>query len=380
MKIYALIVAGGRGSRMGASVPKQYLSLKGKTILRHTIDVFYYYPHLSGIQVVINSGDEIFYEKAINSLSLLPPVYGGDSRQESVRKGLESLKNLEPDIVLIHDAARPFVTHALLDRLLDPLLSNQEVGVVPGVKVVDTLKKVSRRYIQETIDRHSLWRVQTPQAFKFQTIYEAHHCLKDKTDLTDDASLCEKLGIPVRMISGDSSNIKITTPEDLKETKMMPDIRVGNGIDVHATEPGEGVIILGCKIPAEFRLVGHSDADVGSHSLTDALLGTLGEGDIGSHFPPSDPQWKGADSTIFLSHAVSLVIQKGGIISHVDITIMGEKPKIAPHRQAMKEKLSHVLGISIDRISVKATTTEKLGFLGRGEGLAALATATVIFS
>lgn len=380
-KTIALIMAAGRGNRVGGALPKQYLSLQGKTILSQAISAFLDHPEVDALRVVIGAEDEDFYSQSISSLrshKLLPPSVGGTERSESVRLGLESLEDLAPQYVLIHDGARPFVSQELISRVVQALKDHK--GVIPGIHVADTLKRVSQETIEATVDRRGLFQAQTPQGFDYLTILAAHRKLQHVPNLTDDASLLEHLTIPVQLVEGESKNRKITTLEDLEgEVMAIPDIRVGHGIDVHAIGPGEGVMILGIFIPINFSLIGHSDADVGLHSLTDALLGAIGDGDIGQHFNPKDDRWKDANSSLFLQDAARRVRERGGQISHVDVTILGERPKIAPHRDQMIAKVSDILGIELSRISVKATTTEKLGFVGREEGLAAYATATVVF-
>lgn len=403
-KIAILCVASGRGTRLNPSCPKQYLPLShtddrgGWTVLDHTLQALISACPEAPIQVVIHPEDAAYYESTARRFSdyLLPPVYGGETRQESVRNGLKALEDLSPELVLIHDAARPFVRPELVHQVIDAL--SDYPGVTPGIPVVDTLKKVGDDgQIESSVSRDGLWRVQTPQGFHFQTILDLHDQYALTPGFTDDASLLEAACIPVRVVSGCEENVKITTPQDYKNgLKAMNkwrekqsdqavfdrpgmNIRVGQGVDVHATKPGDGVWLLGVWVPAPFSLLGHSDADVGLHSLCDALFGALADGDIGVHFPPSDPQWKGADSKQFLTYAVEKVRAQGGAISHVDVTIVGERPKVLPHRPAMRLCLEELLGIPQNRISVKATTTEKLGFTGREEGLMALATATVVF-
>lgn len=390
-----IIVAGGKGLRLDTQTPKQYLHLHGKPILWHTIQAFYQQNPDRLIQVVIGECDHDLYAKSIdsmaidptnqNNLHLLPPVMGGETRQASVFLGLQALAPYQPTVVLIHDAARPFVSQKIIHDVLDTLKTH--AAVIPAIPLVDTIKRTDAlENIIQTIDRNHLWRAQTPQGFHYPLIWDLHHRLKQQKDLTDDASLCEAVGLPVKIISGDENNIKITTPADYEKACTMmnnlsphaPNIRVGNGVDVHATEPGDGVWLMGVFMPTTFRLVGHSDADVGLHSLCDALFGAICDGDIGQHFPPTDPQWRGADSKIFLGYAAQKVRDKKGIISHVDVTILGERPKISPVRDQMREVVSKILDIPMDRVSIKATTTEKLGFIGREEGLMAVATATVI--
>lgn len=380
-KTIALIMAAGCGQRVGGALPKQYLHIKGRSILSQAILAFLNHPDIDAVRVVIGAEDGDFYEQAISSLKnpkLLPSVVGGAERSISVRLGLESLEDFSPQYVLIHDAARPFVSEKLISRILQALKHHK--GAIPGIAVADTLKCASQTMIETTVDRRELYQAQTPQGFDYPTILAAHRQLQNVRDLTDDASLLEQLTIPVQIVQGELKNRKITTPEDIEgEAMSVPDIRVGHGIDVHAIGPGEGVMILGIFIPVGFSLIGHSDADVGLHSLTDALLGAIGDGDIGQHFNPKDDRWKDADSSLFLQEAARRVREKGGKISHVDVTILGERPKIAPYRDQMIAKISEILDIEMSRVSVKATTTEKLGFVGREEGLAAFATTTVVF-
>ena len=398
LKIAVLIVAAGKGERLGGPVPKQYLPLgKAQSILGHTISAFQHCLPEALIQVVIGVGDTYLYEQCIESLPpLLPPVEGGMTRQESVLRGLQALQcavlespepDQAPDIVLIHDGARPFVTKSLINRLLKAVTKNS--AAILAVPVVDTLKRQTEGGgIDCTIDRHHLWRAQTPQAFDFEKIlslHQEHKIHASSTPLTDDASLFEAHGFPVQLIPGCDTNFKITTIEDyekalkMTQEKELPDIRVGHGVDVHATEPGVGIWLMGVFIPAPFQLRGHSDADVGLHSLCDALFGALSDGDIGDHFPPSDPHWKGADSKKFLSYAGQRVKERGGVIRHVDVTILGEQPKVSPYKEKMKQCVADILNLPPQRVSVKATTTERLGFIGREEGLMAMATATVVF-
>ncbi len=381
LKTIALIMAAGRGQRVGDLLPKQYLSVRGRSILSQAISAFLIHPDVDEVRVVIGARDEDLYTQVTSSLrnhKLLPPVVGGEERNVSVRLGLESLEDLSPEYVLIHDGARPFVSHALISRVIHALKHHK--GAIPGIAVVDTLKRVSQTTIEATVDRQDLYQAQTPQGFDYPTILAAHRQLQNVRNLTDDASLLEQLTIPVQIVEGEVMNRKITTPEDIEgEAMSFPDIRVGHGIDVHAIGPGEGVMILGIFIPVSFSLIGHSDADVGLHSLTDALLGAIGDGDIGQHFNPKDDRWKDADSSLFLQEAARRVREKGGNISHADITILGERPKIAPYRDQMVAKVAEILGIETSRVSVKATTTEKLGFVGREEGLTAFSTATVVF-
>ncbi|MDY0874249.1 bifunctional 2-C-methyl-D-erythritol 4-phosphate cytidylyltransferase/2-C-methyl-D-erythritol 2,4-cyclodiphosphate synthase [Dongia rigui] len=382
-KVIALVVAAGSGSRMGKDMPKQYLPLGGKTVLRHCLETFRRHPRISGVRVVINDSLRDLYESAVAGLDLLPPVAGGQRRQDSVRAGLESLAAEAPDLVLIHDAARPFIDAATIDRTIDTLAAHD--GALVAVPVVDTLKRGAQdgtdMFSGATVDRNGLWRAQTPQGFRYQPLLAAHRQAASGPEMTDDAAVAEAAGMKVALVLGHENNFKITAPADLERAERLMseqmEYRTGNGFDVHRLIPGDGVIMCGVTIPYHQKLEGHSDADVGMHALTDAILGAVGAGDIGQHFPPSDPQWRGAASWKFLAHAAKLVADKGGRIAHCDITLICEKPKVGPHRAAMQAKLAEILGIALDRVSVKATTTEQLGFTGRGEGIAAQATATV---
>ncbi len=383
-KVAAIIVAAGRGTRAGASgVPKQFRPVGGEIMLRRTLALFAGAPELALVQTVIHADDEARYRVAANGFDLLPPVHGGATRQASVRAGLEALVAHAPDIVLIHDAARPFASAALVARAVHA--ARQSGAAIPAVAVTDTIKRVDDNgHVGETLDRATLRAVQTPQAFAFQPLLAAHrNALRDKRDdFTDDAALAEWAGMTVTTFAGEPGNIKITNPEDFMRAEavtmdQLGDIRTGTGIDVHAFSVGDHVILGGISIPHSETLRGHSDADVALHALTDALLGALANGDIGSHFPPSDEQWRNASSDRFLKFAVDQVAVRGGCIAHLDLTIVCEAPKIGPHRDAMRESIARIAGIDIGRVAVKATTSERLGFTGRGEGIAAYATATV---
>jgi 2-C-methyl-D-erythritol 4-phosphate cytidylyltransferase/2-C-methyl-D-erythritol 2,4-cyclodiphosphate synthase len=375
----ALIVAGGRGSRFGGPLPKQYASLAGQPVLRRTLEVFQVTPGIDGIQVVIAPGDEGHYMAAVQGLDLPPPVVGGASRQESVLNGLEVLAARPPDLVAIHDAARPFVRVSDIIGCLEALRPGVD-GAVLGVPVADTLKKVDEAgLLAGTVPRAGLWRAQTPQIFRFAALLAAHRSAAalarhETTALTDDAAVAEHAGLRVIMVEGHDDNRKITTADDMVSTL---ETRTAFGFDVHGFAPGSQVMLGGIAIPHGQALAGHSDADVALHALTDALLGTIGAGDIGKHFPPSDPQWRGASSDRFLRHAVELLAQAGARIVHLDLTLICEAPRIGPHREAMIESIARIASISRDRVSVKATTTEGLGFTGRREGIAAQAVATV---
>jgi 2-C-methyl-D-erythritol 4-phosphate cytidylyltransferase/2-C-methyl-D-erythritol 2,4-cyclodiphosphate synthase len=386
-----IIVAAGSGVRAGLKQgrPKQYCDAGGKPILRRTLEAFSNHPQVHLIVAVIRAGDENLYEEAIRGLrseKLLQPVPGGATRQLSVAAGLDALASFSPDAVLIHDAARPFISAQCITDTLDALETFD--GGIAAAPVTDTLKRGEGGRSAGTVSRDGLWRAQTPQTFHYAKIRDAHRAAADRTDFTDDASIAEWHGLTVALVENTSENMKITTAEDLAMADLIatggraafPDVRAGTGFDVHAFEEGDHVTLCGVNIPHDQKLKGHSDADAGLHALTDALYGTIGAGDIGDHFPPSDPQWKGMDSTVFLIHAANLVGERGGRITNVDITLICERPKIGPHREAMCARLAELLGIERERVSVKATTSEGLGFTGRKEGIAALATATVVFS
>jgi len=375
----ALVVAAGKGLRAGLNIPKQYAPLLGAPLLRHTVRAFLSHPLIDAVACVIHPDNRSCYEDAVQGLDLLPPVAGGESRQDSVLNGLLALKNMGFKQVLIHDAARPFVTTALIDRLLNRLQTAD--GVIPAVSVVDTLKRVEGGLVMATEDRRGLFRVQTPQAFHFGKILKAHESVSGR-DLTDDAAVMEAAAGVVAITTGDEDNFKVTEPADFARAEAVlmarhGDIRTGSGFDVHRFADGDHVTLCGIQIPHDRGLAGHSDADVALHALTDALLGALGAGDIGDHFPPSDAKWKGAASHLFVEHARNLITDQDGIIAHVDLTIICETPKVGPHKVSMREAVATMLRLSPERVSIKATTTEKLGFTGRGEGIAAQAIATV---
>ena len=376
-----LILAGGSGSRVGSDIPKQYLNLGGVPVIRRTVEVFLSHPAIDLIQVVIGAEDSERCGEALAGLGLPAPVTGGATRQNSGMRGLEALETAEPDYVLIHDAARPFVDHGTIDRVVRAL--EQASAVLPAVPVADTLKRGagSPAIVTATVDRQDMWRAQTPQGFRFTEILSAHRAATG-LELTDDTAVAEHAGMTVSLVPGAEDNFKITTQGDLRRAERMAaamtgETRIGTGFDVHAFGEGDKVILCGVEIPHDQALEGHSDADVALHAVTDALLGAIAEGDIGSHFPPSDPQWRGAPSRLFLEHAAALVTGRGGSIGNIDLTIICEAPKLGPHRDAMRQSLSEILKIEAGRVSVKATTTEKLGFTGRGEGIAAQAAVTV---
>lgn len=380
-KVTALIVAAGRGSRFGGPLPKQYALLEGEPVLRRTIAAFQATPSVGRILVVIGSGDDARYEAATRGLGLPAPVPGGTSRQQSVRHGLEALAAAAPDLVAIHDAARPFVRPADIEACLSAASADGIDGAILGIPLADTLKRVGvGQTITETVPRSDLWRAQTPQVFRFAPLLAAHRAAAslaadEATALTDDAAVAERAGLKLVMVAGSEDNRKITTTADLALPHM--ETRTALGFDVHGFAPGNTVMLGGIAIPHTHALAGHSDADVALHALTDAVLGTIGAGDIGKHFPPSDPQWRGASSDRFLRHAVDLVAARGGRIVHLDVTIVCEAPKVGPHRDAMVNSIAAIAGIGAQRVSVKATTTEGLGFTGRREGIAAQAIATV---
>jgi 2-C-methyl-D-erythritol 4-phosphate cytidylyltransferase / 2-C-methyl-D-erythritol 2,4-cyclodiphosphate synthase len=377
--VYALIVAAGRGSRFGGDLPKQYLPLGSSTVLRHAVGAFAGHPKIAGVQVAIRPEDRSLFDGAVGGLAVLPPVAGGSTRQDSVRLGLMALSAYRPDRVLIHDGARPFADSRLIDRVIDGL--DRAPAAIPCLPLRDTIKQAANGAITGTVDRSGIWRSQTPQGFRFDAILSAHLSIAGR-ELTDDSAVAEAAGLTPLLVAGSEDNVKVTTAEDLAAAERMiavrqGDLRVGQGYDVHAFGSGDHVVICGVEIPHEARLVGHSDADVGLHALTDAVLGAIGSGDIGTHFPPGDPRWRDAASDRFLRHAADLVQGRGGMVAAVDVTIVCERPKIGPYRAAMIDRVAAILGISPDRVSVKATTTDRLGFTGRGEGIAAQAVATI---
>lgn len=378
----ALIVAAGRGSRFGGPLPKQYALLGAQPVLRRTLATLWASPGIDRIRVVIAAGDEGHYRAATAGFDLLPPILGGPSRQLSVLNGLEALAPEAPDLVAIHDAARPFVRAADIAACLEAVAVPGVDGAVLGSPLVDTLKRVTGSgAISETVPRGNLWRAQTPQIFRFGPLLQAHRGVAElgaaeATALTDDAAVAEHAGLKVVMVAGSGDNAKITTAEDLQRASTM-ETRTAFGFDVHGFTPGNAVMLGGVSIPHNHALGGHSDADVGLHALTDAILGTISAGDIGLHFPPSDPQWRGVSSDRFLKHALGLLTERGGRVIHLDLTLICEAPRIGPHREAMVASIACIAGIGRDRVSVKATTTEGLGFTGRREGIAAQAVATV---
>ena len=368
MNLSAILVAAGSGTRFGADTPKQFLTLRGHPVIRHAAEAL----AASGaaIQPV---GDHIQIDPMLDGIPHLPTVPGGQTRQDSVLAGLKALQPHHPKYVLVHDAARPIIPPGTIEALLNALDDND--GAIPAIPVADTLKFASNGLIQRSVPRENLFRAQTPQGFHFDTLLKAHQA--GVTGATDDASLLEVLGFNVKIVPGHDHNIKLTYPADLARLEAIMTIpmepRVGTGFDVHVFAANRPMILCGVTIPHDQGLAGHSDADVGIHALCDAIYGALAEGDIGRHFPPSENTWKDADSAGFLTHAAGRIAARGGRLVNADITLICERPKITPHAQKMRERLAGLLGIRVDQISVKATTTEKLGFTGRGEGIAAQA-------
>lgn len=386
--VTAIIVAAGRGIRAGTAGPKQYRDLAGESVLARAVRAFLDHPETSTVRVIIHADDLDLYVQSVAHLSghpkLLAPVTGGRERQDSVRLGLESLAADPPGIVLIHDAARPFIDAPTISRVI--AAARETGGAIAALPVFDTIKKADGKThpaIDNTVPRDGLWRAQTPQGFRFEPIIAAHRAAAGET-LTDDAAVAERAGMKVSLVAGSPDNMKITQAEDFGMAEIllgrkiaMAEYRTGHGFDVHEFEDGNAVILCGVAVPHTKKLKGHSDADAGMHALTDAILGAIGAGDIGDHFPPSDNRWRGAPSRIFLEKARDLVLDRGGAVIHCDVTLICEAPKIGPHRAAMRAALAEIIGLSPDRVSVKATTTEELGFTGRREGIAAMATATV---
>jgi 2-C-methyl-D-erythritol 4-phosphate cytidylyltransferase/2-C-methyl-D-erythritol 2,4-cyclodiphosphate synthase len=376
MQLAAILVAAGTGTRFGAELPKQFLTLSGQPVIRHAAIAL-----LDSGAVILPVGDSALIDPALSGLPHLPTVRGGVSRQESVLAGLLALKPHAPEFVLVHDAARPIVPSGTVSALLDAL--KRFPGAIPGAPVADTLKRAKDGAILETVPREGLFRAQTPQAFRFDALLRAHQ--SHVTGATDDASLLEALGHTVAIVPGSELNIKLTYPDDLARLEAAMSLsspplvpRVGTGFDVHALAGNRPMVLCGVTVPHDKGLAGHSDADVGIHALCDAIYGALAEGDIGRHFPPGDAEWKNMDSAHFLAHAASRIAARGGRLVNADVTLICERPKITPHAQAMRERLAGLLGVGIGCISVKATTTEKLGFTGRAEGIAAQAAVMVL--
>jgi 2-C-methyl-D-erythritol 4-phosphate cytidylyltransferase / 2-C-methyl-D-erythritol 2,4-cyclodiphosphate synthase len=386
MKVAAVIVAGGSGTRAGGEIPKQYQIIGGKPMIWWSLNAFAQHPKIHVVQPVIAAGQEARFAGCSVGLAIESPVIGGRNRQESCRAGIEAVAKHKPDRVLIHDAARPFVTVDLITDVISGL--DRHAGIVPALAVSDTIKHAPSGIIQKTIARNNLWCAQTPQGFGLESILAAHRAAAaiGVTDLTDDSAVAERAGIEVAVIPGRTTNRKLTTATELADADrqlmaqawaVLPDVRVGQGFDIHSFKQGDAVTLCGVIIPHSRKLKGHSDADVASHALCDAILGAMGEADIGAHFPSSDPRWKNAASVIFLKHAMTEVARRGGALANADVTILAEAPRIAPHVAAMKASLAPILNLATERIAIKATTMEKLGAIGRGEGIAAFATATV---
>lgn len=378
--IAALIVAAGRGERVGGQAPKQYWPIAGQPLLLWSARAFVRHGDIGPIQFVIGADQTSLFEKAVPAAVLeRKPVVGGATRQDSVRNGLEALRELRPEYVLIHDAARPLASRALIDRVIGALRAGADAAI-PLLPVADTLRRREASGNWALVARDHLHRAQTPQGFRFDAILEAHLAHRGR-QVTDDMSLAELAGLRIEAVAGEESNLKVTMPEDFvtaeKLIRSSGDIRAGTGYDAHRFAAGDHVWLGGVRIDHERTLEGHSDADAALHALTDAILGALGAGDIGEHFPPSDQRWRGAPSSTFLAHAATLVRDADGEILHCDVTIICESPKIGPHREAMRARIAEILGLEVSRISVKATTTEGMGFTGRKEGLAAQAVATI---
>ena len=379
----AIIVAAGRGLRAGPGGPKQYRVIAGRTVIARALEPFSTHKDVSWVQPVCHPDDAAAFSAAAGDLRFSPPAAGGATRQASVRAGLLALAKEAPDLVLIHDAARPFVTPALISRAIAAV---QATGAaIPTLPVADTIKQVGAAgEVVGTPLRANLRIAQTPQVFRFDKILDAHRraAQEGRDDFTDDAALAEWAGLTVATFEGDALNIKLTTPEDFarEEARLsagFDDIRTGTGYDVHALGDGDHLMICGVRVPHSRGFLAHSDGDVGLHALVDALLGALADGDIGAHFPPTDPKWKGASSDRFLQDAVRRVRERGGRIANLEVTLICERPKIGPHRDAMRARIAEIAGIAVSRVAVKATTSERLGFTGREEGIAATASATI---
>jgi len=375
-RVVALIVAAGTGTRAGGNVPKQFAMVAGKPMIAHSHAALAAHPGVADVIVAVGAGQQALLDAAIGPVAC---VAGGATRRQSVRAGLEAIAaGGGADIVLIHDAARPFLPAAVIDGLIAAL--DEGTGAVPVLPVADTLAH-GIEILGATVPRDGLFRVQTPQAFRFEAVLDAHRQWPDNEDATDDAQMVRRFGGEVAMVEGDIMLEKVTYPADFAAAEARHDVtlvaRTAMGFDVHRLEAGEELWLGGILVPHDKGLSGHSDADVGLHALTDALLGTIGAGDIGTHFPPSDPQWRGAASYKFLQHAAHLIAERGGIIDFIDLTLICEAPKIGPHREAIRARIADLLSLRPDQVSIKATTTERLGFTGRGEGIAAQAVATV---
>jgi 2-C-methyl-D-erythritol 4-phosphate cytidylyltransferase/2-C-methyl-D-erythritol 2,4-cyclodiphosphate synthase len=382
--VAAVVVAAGRGLRAGGGQsPKQYRAVAGEPVIRASLTMLAQHPGVAMVQPVIHPDDVALFKAASEGLGVLPPVFGGATRQASVRAGLEALNERAPDIVLVHDAARPFASAALVSRGIEAARAG--AAAIPALPIADTVKTVDAEgAVTGTIERAKLRLVQTPQAFDFAALLSLHRkaLAAGREDFTDDAALAEWGGLKVATFAGEAGNVKLTTPEDFARlgadtASALADIRTGSGYDVHAFVPGDHVMLGGVRIAHSAGLSGHSDADVVLHALVDAILGALADGDIGVHFPPSDPNWRGASSDRFLTFAIERLRARGGRIGHLDVNVVCEAPRIGPHRDDMRTRIAEIAGIDVTRVAVKATTSEKLGFIGRSEGMAAFATATV---
>jgi 2-C-methyl-D-erythritol 4-phosphate cytidylyltransferase/2-C-methyl-D-erythritol 2,4-cyclodiphosphate synthase len=382
-KVAAVVVAAGRGLRAGGDLPKQYRQILGEPVIRPSLATLARHGAISAVQPVIHPDDAALYRPATEGLALLPAVHGGASRQASVCAGLEALEPLAPALVLVHDAARPFASETLITRAI--AAAQTSGAAVPVIPVADTVKTVDATgVVTGTIDRAHLRLVQTPQAFGFTALLAAHRKARaaGRDDFTDDAALAEWAGLAVTTFEGEAGNVKLTTNDDFSRAEArklatLSDVRTGFGFDVHQFGAGDHVTLGGVRIAHGQGLSGHSDADVVLHALVDAILGALSDGDIGVHFPPTDPQWRGASSDRFLAFAVERLRARGGRIAHLDVTVVCETPRIGPHRDAIRARIAEIAGVPVERIGVKATTSEKMGFTGRGEGMAAFANATV---
>lgn len=380
--VAAVVVAAGRGARAGGGLPKQYRSLGSEPMIRSSLALMAWHGEVGAVVPVIHPDDATHFHAASAGLKLFPPIHGGATRQASVHAGLEAMSAHPPDIVLVHDAARPFCTAGLVSRAI--AACGKTGAAIPALEVSDTIKRVGDGYVTATLDRNELRSVQTPQAFAYTPLLEAHRraAQNNREDFPDDSALAEWAGMKVSVFAGEPGNIKLTTEEDFARAQArrlasLADLRVGNGMDVHPFGPGDHVMIGGVRIPHDHGFVAHSDGDVAIHALVDAILGALADGDIGAHFSPNDPRWRSAASEQFLKFAAERVRARGGRIAHLDVTIACEAPRIGPHRDAMRERIAAIAEIAVERVAVKGTSTEKLGFTGRGEGIAAFATATI---
>ncbi len=381
VKIAQILVAAGKGARFQGEIPKQYADLGGKPVLRHTLENLKSACLDADQYVIVHAEGDERIAKAIEGFDPAPKcVTGGATRSQSVQAGMAALSENAPDIVFIHDAARPFVSAKVITAMIEKLETVQ--AVAPVLSVVDAIKTFDDGNLGEDVERNGIKRIQTPQGFHYSDIWPAYQKMSGDENYSDDIAVARAADLSVGSVDGDEKTFKITYPEDLEKARSLLKednyyIATGSGFDVHRTEPGDSLWLCGVEIAAGFSLKGHSDADVGLHALTDAIYGALAEGDIGDHFPPTDAKWKGTESHVFLTHAKDLISARGGKLQHVDITLICERPKVKPHRDVMKARIAELLGLPVSRVSVKATTTEKLGFTGRGEGIAAQASATI---